>query len=350
MGEADPAAVELHDSRVRGLVDVLQSLLRDRALEQLERRLGESGREEQRLAGALGESRQPGEEELPKVLRDRQRLAGLDVVIRVAQGASQLESEERPSSGGLVHAQQQRTPEREVETCPAQLVDRRDRHRAERQARELRRDRLGYIRGRRHVRGDPHRREQADGSRVEAARGEREHECGGPVQPLQVVDRDDDRAVDRQHAQRAEKGRGHRPLVGWCAAGVRQEQRDLERTPLRRRQRREDLVERVAEKVAQARERELHLGATRAGGEDARYPRPRARSTDSCHSLVFPMPGSPSMKSALRASFEALQEAVDDRELVDSADERVGRDHVAFTSEHLPRASDKQQRQRRSHV
>ena len=173
-----------------------------------------------------------------------------------------------------MHAKQQRSSERKVETRPAELVHGRDRHGPERQA------------GQPRCPSRPPPRQEASppvtpapstaarrtppraGERRTRARRRRHASSHWRSSTATTTG-----PLGRQDAQRAEEGCGHGPLVGRCVAGVRQEQRDFERAPLGRGSAGERL-ELTGEQVAQACERELHLGPP-GRVERTRYPRPR---------------------------------------------------------------------------
>ena len=105
MREPHSSAVELDDPGSDCLVDVLQSAFGGRAREELERRLGESGREEQRLASGLSESRDS------RVWRSSRRPCGTGrgspdstswSTARSARASSSARNDS--PAGGLVHA------------------------------------------------------------------------------------------------------------------------------------------------------------------------------------------------------------------------------------------------------
>ena len=91
----------------------------------------------------------------------------------------------------------------------------------------------------------------------------------GRVEPLGVVDRDDDRALVGERTQRAQERETDRVGVRRRALVVAEDERARERPVLRRRQRRERLVEHGAQEIADAGERERRLALGRAGREDA---------------------------------------------------------------------------------
>jgi hypothetical protein len=165
-----------------------------------------------------------------------------------------------------VDAEEQRARQREVEPHSDQLVERRDGHRAERQARQsLVAYREGELCRLRLLRRQSHRREQPHRLRLETSGAEREHEGGGGVEPLEVVDGDDERALGRESPHSTKEGGRDCALVGRHTARVLEQERNLESAPLRPWQGGEDVVARIAEQVGEPGEGELYLGPSGAG-------------------------------------------------------------------------------------
>ncbi len=122
--------------------------------------------------------------------------------------------------------------------------------------------RLGF------VAREPHRGEDADGLFVQTPAGELERAGGGSVEPLDVVDGDEHRADGREDAKAAQEGGRDRPVVGRCAVRFLEQERDLQRPPLRRRQPGQRHFEDVAEQIREPGETELCLRLARPGGEN----------------------------------------------------------------------------------
>ncbi|MCP9485622.1 MAG: hypothetical protein MSC30_07155 [Gaiellaceae bacterium MAG52_C11] len=87
------------------------------------------------------------------------------------------------------------------------------------------------------------------------------------VEPLHVVHRNAQRTVGGEESQYAEERRGDRALVR-PALGLAEQQRDLERAPLDRRQLRNHVLDHAAEQVGQPGKREPRLRLRRPAGED----------------------------------------------------------------------------------
>ena len=105
--------------------------------------------------------------------------------------------------------------------------------------------------------------EEEDALLAEAAQRELEHEGRRAVEPLDVVHRDHERGGLRQRPQRAQERDRHRAVVRRLALRVLEQQGDLERAALRRRQLRERVGEHGLEQVGERREGEPRLRSRR---------------------------------------------------------------------------------------
>ena len=88
------------------------------------------------------------------------------------------------------------------------------------------------------LRSQPQRREQPERLVAQPPERDLEHAGRGRVEPLDVVERDEARAAVGQGAQHVEHGEPDRVRVGRRLARLREQKRDLERPPARRRERR----------------------------------------------------------------------------------------------------------------
>ena len=112
------------------------------------------------------------------------------------------------------------------------------------------------------------REQEEDRLLVQAARGEQQQPEGRRIEPLEVVDRDDDGALRGELPQRGQERDRERTQVGLLLA-LLQEKRDRERVPLRRRQRRQHHVVHSLQQVAERAEQQLHLGLRTRRAQDA---------------------------------------------------------------------------------
>jgi hypothetical protein len=106
----------------------------------------------------------------------------------------------------------------------------------------------------------PDGRDEPDGGVAEAARGEHQRVGGGAVEPLGVVDRDDQRPLVGEAPQDRRRTGGDRVRIQAALTGLRPEHRDIDGRPLRGRERCEQIVVDAVEQVGETAEREPGLG------------------------------------------------------------------------------------------
>ncbi len=267
MGKADGVALALDHVRLeRGL----EGVRGDPGLDEQGLASGaQRGDQAERVPGRLGQRRGARPHQLVERLGQRQRLRGVDVV---RERARQLQREERVAPRLLVDPEQRLPRKRPPEPLVQEPVKRTCAQRADGQRLDaLGRQRL--LEARRLIPVDDTSREQDDDrSRFEPSQRELDRAGRRRVEPLDVVDRDGDRAgfADQlQHvAHRDRDGAG----VDRIARGIVPQSGDLERAPPRRQELGQRLLENGFEQVAQpgVRERPLRLGRSRR--EDAQAP------------------------------------------------------------------------------
>jgi hypothetical protein len=178
--------------------------------------------------------------------------------------APDLQREERVAAGHGVHPPQRRKREDDAQAIvqhPVCVVDgeRPDGEPLEGlELREAVRQRLA----------GPSRQHETDPRSGHAPPGKRQHLRRGLVRPLGIVHRKQHGTRGLQRSQRGDRGDAEQAGIQRRARRLEQE-RDAERLGLRSREDVEDVVERVAEQVAEAGERKLRLGRGGAGGENA---------------------------------------------------------------------------------
>ena len=156
---------------------------------------------------------------------------------------------------------------------------------------------------------------------MEAPQADLQRPGRGRVEPLRVVEGYQHRALFGEDAQDFEHGKPDRVGIRSHLTGFDEQQRHLERTPPRRRQRARHLVEHGRQQLRQPGERQRglslhppareHAAATLAGGLDPRAPQDRladARLANQHHRT--------------RATLEISDEGLDRSKLVVSPNER----------------------------
>ncbi len=304
--ELDPAGVDAHHARLLGRREEF-------GVDQLNRGLGQRRRREQRAARARGEAVDARLHERGDAGRDRH----LSIHRRPApELASDLERVERiaPAHAGDLHEQRSREGAAGVQLD--QLVQRRNRHGPDldRGLRE-RREAGGCAR--------PQREQEPRAFGRQAPEDETEHAFAGRIEPVGVIDRDEERALARHVPHQREDGRAHRPFVDPLGRGGHLDQRGGERLALGRRERRQRPIAQRRQQIAQRGKRQARLGLHRA-----RCQHRRARSARSRHALLpdrrLTDPGLPAQHCRGGPPGEARDEALELRELGIPADNPGG--------------------------
>ena len=113
------------------------------------------------------------------------------------------------------------------------------------------------------------RQQKRDRLVAKPAEGELQRGHRRAVEPLRVVDRHEQRPLGRKGTKRVQQARADRPPVGAPSPRALEQERRLERAPLGRRQLADDVPERRAQEVGEARERELGLALSGSGAQHA---------------------------------------------------------------------------------
>ncbi len=264
MREAEAVAGRLQEPGGRGRMQGrLVGSRRERALE---RRLRHQGHEAHRLEGGGVDLRQALLHELGHGVGDRQP-SGAEVREPAAlEGPGDLQGHERVAARGGLDPPQRRMGERHPEPVPQHAVkgadaQAADRHDLDRQA--------GTVEAQRRAAAAVRAlgADEADRLAVEPAGGEAERVCARAVQPLNVVDSDEDWSVRGQGEQGgAQGGRDDVGLRGPLGRILEHEGHG-ERSPLGHRQAVEDLLRASSQQVSQGGERQAGLGLGRPGLE-----------------------------------------------------------------------------------
>ena len=116
--------------------------------------------------------------------------------------------------------------------------------------------------------GGPLRDEESNALIRETPGGKAEDALARRVEPLEIVDGDEDRARACERAQCAKECNGHRAGLRRPALGLDDQERDFERPTLRRRQQRAHVLQKRIEEISDAGERKLRLGLGGTGDEE----------------------------------------------------------------------------------
>ncbi len=234
----------------------------DRALDRIARLFGapESGdqevdcrlrhdrRHQRGLPGQRVEAPDALRQQLAESLRDGERLPGVKGPTRARQRIRQLDREEWIASGCFVHAEQQRSWERDPDPSVEDVMKFREAQWAE--ANSF--DELSWKNGDRSRHGRrvgryPGGGEEPDPLLLDATEGEGEGGARGRVEPLDVVDREQHGAVSGKRSKRAEEGNRYGVRVRCLFGRGGPQQGHVERQSLRLGKLWKDLVDHVAE-------------------------------------------------------------------------------------------------------
>ena len=202
--------------------------------------------------------------ELFQIRGDWQLLARIHPAAPSLQRARELEGEERISRRRLPDAQERRSGKDGAEARSQQLVQRADAERAELDAAE---PLIGQVplQPERHLVASG--QDRGDRLHVEAGQSEPKHRKRRCVEPLDVVDREQQLVVDGERPQGAQESECNNALLGGCAVEFRERKRGFERPPLRPWQLRQHVGDDVSDQVGQPGERERRFRLGRAAGE-----------------------------------------------------------------------------------
>ena len=284
MGEADHAAVTLNHVRRLGRPEHVG--LDAESLQERRRRRTKGGSERESGAGGFGEPGESSAHELVQRLRDGQRLERTNVPVEIA---GQLERIERVAGRLIVNPEQGLVCVRLAATLVQQPVESPEAERSDRDLSDaFQGERTLQVRRFDRIH-DPTGKQGQDRGAVKPAERKRQGTGRRTVQPLDVVDRDENGRPRRQMIEHVAHGHGKRAVVHDVAGRLLSQQRDLERAPSRRRERREKVVRDILKQVTQAGmcKNTLGLGGPRRDNSVASIPscpdgrQPQRRLSDS---------------------------------------------------------------------
>ena len=251
MGEADAVPVELDHVAGDGGREPIAGSSSGSVPHELERRVRKCGRCQQRRLRIVWKQHEPVAHQSRE--RAGQRLARLEPDRPAADRATKFERVERVPAGQLAQSPELGSRKDELEPVAQEPVKRTGAQRADTQAtqRAIGQDAFEIERGRRLLRV-PQRQQKPDLLRAQATERELQHEGGRTVEPLEIVDRDEHGLGLGEDSQRPQDGNRYSPLVRGLPFGFGDQERHGEGVCLRRRERREHLLERVSQKVAES--------------------------------------------------------------------------------------------------
>lgn len=311
MREANPVALHNQDS---GRLRLVERVRRD--THGVHGRPRQGGSHERSLARGGRERVQTTGDEVVERRGDRKRPAA---IMHVSERAADLQREERVAAGGLRDPDERGPGRRRTEVRSEQVVQRAKRQRADLGPE----DRIPPQPERRFDARPPC--EQQPHSSGQAARGELEPARRSPVEPLHVVDRDDERLTLRERREQGDERAADRALVCTAAAP---EQRRFERTLLWLRELVAAFVIGHSNEVGERGIRQHRLALSRLR---AQHPVAAALS---CGNALEPKRGLADARLALKQQRIRLvrfpgEEVVDRGELGVAADDRcTRRDHL----------------------
>jgi hypothetical protein len=259
-------------------------------------RLRERSHNLKRLDGSLGERGEPLGD---KILQSRghRKLFPRRNFSPALKSARNFERVERIAASKLVQAYEHRPTRRGAQLRSEDAVKRSDAERTERDPQLLAHAERRFDITRARAQGDEERNPLV----LQSARDEADQERGRSVKPLNVVDRNKDGTVLRQEPERGEKSCRHGALIGRLRSGLCTQERNVERAPLRRRERVRDILVRCIEEIAQPGKGEVRLGFAGGTRENPitvrsrladRVP-PQRRLANSCLTFEDDVPRSP---------------------------------------------------------
>jgi hypothetical protein len=231
--------------------------------------MGSTGDDEERSALVDRERSHACRYGFCELARDRRWGPGLEHAAAREDRPTDLQREQRVGAGPFRDPKQRGSREGVTKTGLQQMEQGGDAQRPKSDANQTIR-RLHALEAQRHRRVTfaAHRDEQPDVVALEASHGEFERASRRPVEPLDVIDRDDQRTSLREAPQHAQETGGDRPTIERPAAGWLLERRDEERPALWIRQPVKNSSGDATEKIGQPGVCEVALRRCRCGAHD----------------------------------------------------------------------------------
>jgi septal ring factor EnvC (AmiA/AmiB activator) len=289
MSKGDPVPDNHNDIRVNRGLERGHTIIHDR-VDQTGGWLRDRRHGSQSGARFIWKRSESVRDEGEQFLRKRHRCSGIDLAAATHDGTPQLDAEKRIATRGLMDAAHQRTRERNPQSRLDHLVQCAHTERPHRQAFypdgidcavEVKRTRRPSLL-------QPPGEQERDRLVTQAAHSERERRCGSSVEPLHIIHSDKQR-ITREKTKHGEQRSVQSTRVRKRPLRLGEQESNLERPPLRRRQRRQRLGEHRSEQIDNSRKRELGLRRSRSRSDDLEAPRAGKIETRAPeHSLADP--------------------------------------------------------------
>ena len=302
VAEPHGVAVDRHEVVLDRRAKVVREPRR-RRLERRQRRLRRGGREEHRPARSSRQQREAARDQRAQAVGHGQRVVRVGRDPAPDERAAHLERIERVPARRLLDADEDEARERPAQAELEQPMQRREVQRPDGHALEpVGRDRADDLVGRLRLGPRPDREQERDRPIGQPPDRVGEDRRRALVEELDVVDRDDDRAIRFDElAEQPRDGDRQRPLIGRRAARRRAQERDRERVALRRGQ-----AARTSSPTPPRRSTSPPSvrPCSDCAGRDVTTSQPRsaAASAAACQTVDLPIPASPSKTSAASPS------------------------------------------------
>jgi hypothetical protein len=263
MAEPHVVTIDVHELGVGCPGQVVRNRAAERNRQRVQRRLLSRGGHDQQLSGRSRKGRQPAQHELGQVEARDERIIGRTTQLRIER-PGELQRVQRVAARVLVDLSHLRMAEVDARPLGHQAVERTGAQAGEvNVVRGVRRPSERLRRSPRDPGGAQHPHPAARAPPGEPTYGEGQRSCRRRVNPLQVVDRHEDRSMVGEGGQRRRQRQADRAVLDRGTIGLLEHERHLESATLRSRQGQRLLVEVLGQQVTEDREGQVLLGVRR---------------------------------------------------------------------------------------
>ncbi len=290
--------------------------------DELDGRPGQRGRLEQDVTGVRGQTCETAAGQLLQAFGHRQGAAGRRPRVRADELPAELQREERIAARCIAYLGQLAAGQLEPDALLEQLVQGSEAQRVEGELGEpVGREGASQLERGGRVRRQPQGRQQTDLLLPESMHGDVDDRRRRRVEPLHVVESDEDRAGFRQRLQRVEQGEPDQERFGRRLARLLELQRHLERAAAWRHEVRRHVADDAGQQLGQAGEGIGRLRLDAAAGQNPGETLPGlldARLPEGC----LPDPGLAGEDERGGAVLDLGQEGADRVQLLLAPDDR----------------------------